>query len=186
MNKFCVCLIRTQFLIFFFFSSAAFVSSTSNYQFKFKNVDGAMLSLDDVKGKNGTVVYFVSNTCEVTKKLDGFVRAFATDYAKKGIGFVAINSNDPVFSTSENFEAMKKKSFPFPYLADEGGRLARFFGAKKNAEYFLLDNSKNIVFHAGADPEPLKEALQAKVTGSKIQQPVQIRGGTFIALRPLK
>ncbi|MEO0734477.1 MAG: redoxin domain-containing protein, partial [Bacteroidota bacterium] len=54
------------------------------------------LTLADVQGPNGTLVYFICNHCPyVLYVIEELVRV-ANDYERKGIGTVAISSNDVV------------------------------------------------------------------------------------------
>src|SRR5262245_39647218 len=62
---------------------------------KMKNVDGKEVSIADVKGSKGTLVVFTCNACPWAKAWEERIVALGNDYQKKGIGVIAINSNDP-------------------------------------------------------------------------------------------
>ena len=62
--------------------------------FKLKSINGELLTLNDVKGDNGTLIMFICNHCPYVKAI---IRELADDCAKlkeDGINSVAIMSND--------------------------------------------------------------------------------------------
>src|SRR5580765_6986095 len=88
--------------------------------FALKGTDGQTHSLDQVKGKKGTLVIFTCNHCPFAKAYEDRLIALAKSYQGKGIGFVAINANDPNVAPDDSFDQMvvraKEKSLPYPYL----------------------------------------------------------------------
>ena len=67
---------------------------------------------------------------------------FFLAYAPKGVGFVAINSNETDNHPADSFEHMvqraTERNFPFPYLRDETQDVARAFGALRTPHYFAF------------------------------------------------
>ena len=107
--------------------------------FKLKSINGELLTLNDVKGNNGTLIMFICNHCPYVKAI---IRELADDCAKlkeDGINSVAIMSNDTKNYPEDSFENMKKFSdrynFSFPYLIDETQEIA------KNMMRFVLQIS---------------------------------------------
>ena len=115
--------------------------------FKLKSINGELLTLNDIKGDNGTLIMFICNHCPYVKAI---IRELADDCAKlkeDGINSVAIMSNDTKNYPEDSFENMKKfadrYNFSFPYLIDETQEIAKkfdvvctpdFFGYNKNLE----------------------------------------------------
>ena len=115
--------------------------------FKLKSINGELLTLNDVKGNNGTLIMFICNHCPYVKAI---IRELSDDCAKLkeyGINSAAIMSNDTKNYPEDSFENMKKFSdrynFSFPYLFDETQEIAKkydavctpdFFGYNKNLE----------------------------------------------------
>ena len=115
--------------------------------FKLKSINGELLTLNDVKGDNGTLIMFICNHCPYVKAI---IRELTDDCAKlkeDGINSVAIMSNDTKNYPEDSFENMKKFSdrynFSFPYVIDETQEIAKkydavctpdFFGYNKNLE----------------------------------------------------
>lgn len=93
---------------------------------------GKTVKLGDFAGRP-LVVAFLCNHCPYVKHmLDGFV-AFARDYGAKGLGIVAICSNDarsyPADAPGEMAKLARAKDFPFPYLVDDSQDIARAYAA---------------------------------------------------------
>ena len=57
-------------------------------------VSGKNLSLKEVAGANATVVIFSCNHCPYVKAVNPEIVRLANDYLPKGVGFVAISSNN--------------------------------------------------------------------------------------------
>ena len=90
--------------------------------------DGKTYSLNDLKGKNGTLVMFICNHCPYVISILDKLKRDARDLQKLGIGVIAINANDADEYPDDSFENMQKQDFPFPYLHDENQAVAREIG----------------------------------------------------------
>ena len=108
--------------------------------FKLKSINGELLTLNDVKGDNGTLIMFICNHCPYVKAI---IRELADDCAKlkeDGINSVAIMSNDTKNYPEDSFENMKKFSerynFSFPYLIDETQEIAKKYDAVCTPDFF--------------------------------------------------
>ena len=116
-----------------------------NFGEKAKNFDlvsteNKKISLDNVKGKNGTLIMFICNHCP-------YVKAVIKDIVKDvkyletlGIKSVAIMSNDVKNYPEDSFENMisfsKTHNFTFPYLIDETQEVAKKYGAVCTPDFF--------------------------------------------------
>jgi len=63
--------------------------------FNLKGTDGKMYALESVAGPKGTAVIFTCNECPFSKGYEDRLIALAKTYQPQGVGFVAINANDP-------------------------------------------------------------------------------------------
>jgi thiol-disulfide isomerase/thioredoxin len=149
---------------------------------KLKSVAGGELSLGAASGAKGTLVLFTCNTCPWVKAWEERIVALGNEYAKKGVGVVAVNANDPAVFKEEGFEAMQKRArergYQFPYVVDDGSRLAHAFDATRTPEAFLFDAGGRLVYHGSIDdnaqsPDEVKEhylrdALQSLLDGKKV------------------
>ena len=92
-------------------------------------VSDTILSLQDVKGEKGTVVMFICNHCPFVIHVKDEIARLAKDYQSKGIGFVAISSNDVNYVPQDGPAYMKtfaaQNGFSFPYLYDESQEVAK-------------------------------------------------------------
>ncbi len=151
--------------------------------FNLKGTDGQMHSLDGVKGEKGTAVVFTCNECPFAKGYEDRLIALAKEFQPKGIGFVAINANDPKIVPGDAFEFMVKraddKHLPYPYVLDSTQETARAYGARVTPHIFLLDARGTLVYRGRVDDsleqEKVKthdfaEALAALTSG----QPVKV------------
>ena len=73
-------------------------------------VGSSNVSFSDAKMENGTVVLFECNHCPYVVASVGRINAMAETCLSKGIGFVGINSNDPVVYENDSFEHMVKRA----------------------------------------------------------------------------
>ena len=96
-----------------------------------ENTDGRRVSIDAVRGKKGTLVVFSCNHCPWAKAWEGRIAAIGAEYVKKDVGVIMVNSNDPEEYPTDGISHMKKKKFAFPYVVDQGSKVAKAFGAKR-------------------------------------------------------
>ena len=117
------------------------------HNFELKSTDNKILSLNDVKGENGTLIMFICNHCPYVKAVTRDIVEDCNELKKIKINSVAICSNDAENYPEDSFNNMiefgKKNNFSFPYLNDETQEIARtydavctpdFFGYNKNLE----------------------------------------------------
>ena len=70
------------------------IPDTPAANFRLPGTDGRTYTLDDVAGKNGTVIVFICNHCPYVKAVIDRLVADAQTLIAEGIGFAAICSND--------------------------------------------------------------------------------------------
>ena len=120
-----------------------------------KNVDGRSLSIAQAAGKKGTLVIFICNHCPWVKAWQSRIAAVGNDALKRGVGVIAVNSNDPAAYAEDAFEPMQKRAkdvgYRFPYVVDATSDVARAFGATHTPEAFLFDSSGKLVYHGAVD-----------------------------------
>jgi peroxiredoxin len=147
---------------------------------------GKDVSLNDINGDKGTAVMLICNHCPyVIHVIDELVK-LATDYQKKGIGFVAISSNDVENYPQDSPEKMKEfaaeNDFPFPYLYDESQEIAKAYDAACTPDFYLFDAHLKCVYRGqfdGSRPdndvpvtgEDLRHAVMALTAGVANDRP---------------
>jgi peroxiredoxin len=150
---------------------------------KMMNVNGEEVTIAGVQGKNGTLVIFSCNACPYAKAWEERIVTLGNEYAKKGIGVVMINSNDPNVQADDSYDVMKQRAesrgMEFPYVVDATSDVARAYGATRTPEAFLFDKKGKLVYHGAIDDNSkdasavkaryLKDALTAVSAGKKIK-----------------
>ena len=115
--------------------------------FSLLSTEDKIVSLNDIRGKNGTIVMFICNHCPYVKAVISNIVS-DTKYLKDlGVESVAIMSNDINNYPEDSFNNMilfsKMHKFSFPYLLDDTQNVAKkynavctpdFFGYNKNLE----------------------------------------------------
>lgn len=143
------------------------------------NVDDSKVTLGGASGAKGTLVVFTCNHCPYVKAWEDRIVALGNEYAKKGVGVVAVNSNDPKVVPGDSLDGMKarakQKGFEFPYVVDETSEVAKAFGATKTPEVYLFDAAGKLAYHGAVDDSAekdkvkatfLKDALDAVIAGN--------------------
>jgi len=132
------------------------------------------ISLKDAKGKVGTLVMFICNHCPFVLHVNEQLVKLANDYMQKGIGFVAISSNDvdnyPQDSPKFMKEQAKKVGYPFPYLYDETQEVAKFFNAACTPDFYLFNSELKLVYRGQLDDS--RPSLNIPVTGKDIRNAI--------------
>lgn len=149
---------------------------------KMQGVDGREVSLRELAGPKGLLVIFSCNHCPWVKAWQARMVALGNEYSQKGVGVVAINSNDVTAYPDDDMEHMiaqaKEHGYRFPYVMDATSEVARAFGATRTPEAFLFDAQGKLVYHGAIDdnaekPEEVKktylaDALAAVVAGKPV------------------
>lgn len=148
-------------------------------------VSGKTLTRDNVRGPKGLLVMFICAHCPYVKHIEKGLAAFGADYAGKGVGIVAISSNDSVAYPDDNPAGLKRQAethgFKFPYLFDETQQVARTYRAACTPDLYLFDSDLKLVYRGQFDSsrpgngapitgEDLRAALDAVIAGKPVTQ----------------
>ena len=98
------------------------------------------ISLNDIKGENGTLIMFICNHCPYVKAVIGDIAKDTKYLETLDIKSIAIMSNDVKNYPEDSFENMisfsKTHNFTFPYLIDETQEVAKNYGAVCTPDFF--------------------------------------------------
>ena len=108
--------------------------------FELKSTENKLINLNDIKGKNGTLIMFICNHCPYVKAVIDDIVNDCKNLEKEEIKSVAIMSNDQKNYPEDSFENMvsfsKKYKFNFPYLVDETQKVAKTYDAVCTPDFF--------------------------------------------------
>ena len=108
--------------------------------FELKSIDNKIISLNDAKGENGTLIMFICNHCPYVLAVINNVVEDCKELEGDGIKSIAIMSNDPKRYEEDSFDNMikfsKNHNFNFPYVIDETQEVAKTYGAVCTPDFF--------------------------------------------------
>ncbi len=155
--------------------------------FTLKDINGKSQSFNDLKGKNGAVIVFLSVQCPIVRGYNDRINKIAADYQAKGINFIGINSN-----STESLEAVKshaETNYKFTVLKDEGNVIADLFGANVTPEMFYFNEKNVLVYHGAIDndksgentaPNYLRDAMDSTLAGKPVAKTTAYATGCSI------
>lgn len=134
-------------------------------------VSGKDVSLEQVKGATATVIMFICNHCPFVKHVNAELVKLGNDYKNKGIGFIAISSNDIVAYPQDGPKEMKAVAtqlhYPFPYLYDASQEVAKAYNAACTPDFFIYDGGLSLVYRGQLDDS--RPGNDKPVTGADIR-----------------
>ena len=102
-------------------------------------------NLNELKGKNGSVIMFICNHCPYVKHVNKTIVELANKFKDDEVNFIAISSNDVINYPEDSPELMKlnaeQNKFTFPYLYDESQKIAKKYDAACTPDFYLYDNA---------------------------------------------
>ena len=108
--------------------------------FNLLSTENKKVSLDNIRGENGTLVMFICNHCPYVKAVIKDIAQDAKFLESVGVKSAAIMSNDVKNYPEDSFENMisfsKLHNFSFPYLIDESQKVAKEYGAVCTPDFF--------------------------------------------------
>ena len=114
------------------------------------STDNKKISLNNVKGKNGTLVMFICNHCPYVKAIIKNIIEDVKYLETLDIKSVAIMSNDVKNYPEDSFENMitfsKLNNFSFPYLFDETQKIATDYGAVCTPDFFGYNSNLELQY----------------------------------------
>ena len=142
------------------------------------------MSLEDAMGENGLIVAFTCNHCPYVVGSEPRIEGIAEKARSHGIGFVGINSNDPVMYEADSWDNMVKRAsrgMTYPYLHDDSQEVATSYGAERTPEFYLLSPDLSIQYRGRLDDSPrdpshastseLSDAIDDLISGVSVRAP---------------
>jgi peroxiredoxin len=120
------------------------------FDFNLPATDGKNYSIYSFKDAKFLVLFFTCNHCPYVKGSDEITRQTAEKYSKKGVKFVAINSNSASTYPEDSFEFMVRRmeehKFPWIYLRDESQAIAEAYGALRTPHFYVFNEERKLVY----------------------------------------
>lgn len=139
--------------------------------FALPDTDGRIVSLDDFSGAPALLVMFICNHCPYVKHVRKELARIGRDYASRGVGIVAINSNDATQYPDDSPEMMKLEQeaagYTFPYLFDESQEVARAYDAACTPDFYVFDGDRKLVYRGQLDDS--RPSNDRPVTGADLR-----------------
>jgi peroxiredoxin len=148
--------------------------------------NGKRYNLSNFKEYQYLVLFFTCNHCPYVIGSDEVTRTAAEKYAKKGVGFVGINSNSENTNPDDSFSNMVKRMqqhrFPWIYLYDKDQTIAKAYGALRTPHFYIFDEKRLLVYTGRGVDSPrdvsrmtindLDRALGELTSGKSLSVPV--------------
>lgn len=151
--------------------------------FRLPDTHGKLVSLGEFTGQPALLVMFICNHCPFVKHIRSELANIGRDYSSRGVGIIAISSNDatnyPDDSPAKMKEEARAAAYSFPYLYDESQVVAHAYRAACTPDFFLFDRNHRLVYRGQLDDsrpgngipvtgKDLRAALDALVNGKPV------------------
>ncbi|HJL54612.1 MAG: thioredoxin family protein [Candidatus Thalassarchaeaceae archaeon] len=120
-------------------------------------IGGGSMTLSDIMGENGAIIVFTCNHCPYVVGSEPRIETIAERARQDRLGFVGINSNDPVNYESDSWDNMVKRAgrgMTYPYLHDASQDVANAYGAERTPEFYLIDLTGLVSYRGRMDDSP--------------------------------
>jgi peroxiredoxin len=164
-------------------------------------VSGKTVWLSTFSENKILLVVFLCNHCPYVRHVRHEIAGIAIDYESKGLGVVAISSNDVETHPEDdpmNLRAMAQDvGFIFPVCYDEFQEVAKAYRAACTPDFFLFDARRRLVYRGQLDDSrpgngkpvtgrDLRLALQALLEGKPVARDQRPSVGCNIKWKPGK
>jgi peroxiredoxin len=123
-------------------------------EFELPDTEGNLVSKRDFAGKP-LIVMFICNHCPYVKHVAEELTRIGAEYQNKGVGVVAIQSNNideyPADAPQLMREEVANRGYTFPYLYDETQQVALSYTAACTPDFFLFDEDHRLAYRGRLD-----------------------------------
>jgi peroxiredoxin len=117
--------------------------------------NGTLITRRLAAGPKGLLVMFLCNHCPYVKHVRAALAEFGREYQERGLGVVAISSNDPAQYPDDSPDAMRDEArvagYTFPYCFDEAQDVAKAYQAACTPDFFLFDARLRLFYRGQFD-----------------------------------
>jgi len=123
--------------------------------FSLPDTNGNIVSLSDFAQCEALLVMFICNHCPFVIHVREQLAQLGRDYQAKGVGIVAINSNDVANYPADSPEKMKQDAanagYTFPYLYDETQGVAKAYRAACTPDFYVFGPGRRLAYRGQLD-----------------------------------
>jgi len=156
---------------------------TTAPDFRLPDTNGKLVSLGEFTGQPALLVMFICNHCPFVKHIRSELANIGRDYSTRGVGIIAISSNDATNYPDDSPAKMKDEAraagYNFPYLYDESQAVAQAYRAACTPDFFLFDRNHRLIYRGQLDAsrpgngipvtgKDLRSALDSLVNGKPV------------------
>ncbi len=166
---------------------------------------GQTVALSDFRDQKALLVIFLCAHCPYVVHVRPELVRLANDYSNKGVGIVAITSNDAVQYPQDAPEPTAKMAreagFSFPVLYDESQAVAKEYSAACTPDFFLFGPDRTLVYRGQLDDSrpgrgearpgrgtldgrDLRQAIEAVLEGAPVHPDQKASIGCNIKWKP--
>jgi peroxiredoxin len=131
--------------------------------FNLPDFDGKLHRLSDFNPAKGLVVAFICNHCPYVQHIGAEFSRFAAEYQGKGLGIVAIMSNDLQAFPQDGPAGMRAEAramgYTFPYLLDEAQSVAKAYQAACTPDIYVFDGTRKLFYRGQFDSSRPRNSL---------------------------
>jgi peroxiredoxin len=140
--------------------------------FNLKDVTtGKSISLSSFSNQKALLVMFICQHCPYVKHVKDELAQIGRDYVPKGVGIVAISSNDVANYPDDSPEHLKgmaqELKLNFPVCYDETQEVAKAYYAACTPEFYLFNQERKLVYRGQLDESRPKNTIP--VTGKDLR-----------------
>jgi thiol-disulfide isomerase/thioredoxin len=118
-------------------------------------VTGRTIKPADFREAKALLVMFICNHCPYVQHVKPELGRIAQQYQPKGVGIVAINSNDLAAYPQDDPAHMKalaqEEGWTFPFAMDASQEVAKAFRAACTPDFYLFDRDRKLVYRGQLD-----------------------------------
>ena len=167
--------------------------------FRLPDTDGGTVARSDYASRKALLVMFICNHCPFVKHVRAELARLGRECEQKGIGVVAISSNDvgqyPDDGPAAMREEKERAGYAFPYLFDETQEVAKAYRAACTPDLFLFDAAQRLVYRGQLDDsrpgngipvtgKDLRAAIDAVLAGRPVDARQKASVGCNIKWKP--
>ena len=162
-------------------------------------VSGERVSSDTFSHEKGILVMFICKHCPYVVHVKEELARIGQDYQNKGIGIVAISSNDVKKYPEDGPDSLttmaEQWGLTFPVCYDESQETAKTFTAACTPDFFLFGEDRTLVYRGQLDDSrpgngvsvtgrDLRQALDALLSGESVSSEQKPSAGCNIKWKP--